>query len=281
MDRVIRGTSATISITFRVDGTPTDPSPDSATVRVVREDGTELVASTAATEAGTGKFTYALTPTHTAQLDVLTAEWTATLSAQVQTVRTKIEIVGEMLCSIAEITDALPSGVTASTDEVKAEHVRAESWLEDTCGVAFRPRYARERLDGSGGVDLLVSNPRPITLVAVTIDDTALTTEERDAVEVYESGTLYRASGWASGRRNVEIKYEHGYPIVPAPVNRAAIKLARFFLTPDPSNRDERATRIETDEASYSLVTPGVRGAILSIPEVNAVIEQYRYLGVG
>src|SRR4051794_38233928 len=103
MDRVQKGSSVTITHTFTVDGVATDPSPVTATVEVVRDDGSVVVVAGASTvHVGTGKFTFTLTPTHTALLDILTARWTATFAGQPQTVETQVEVVGGFLFTLAD-----------------------------------------------------------------------------------------------------------------------------------------------------------------------------------
>src|SRR5687767_3322430 len=100
MDRILRGTTATVSATFSVDGTGVDPVPDTATVQITRDNGTVLVATTlAASVTGQpGKFEFALTTAETALLDTLTATWVSSLG----TVETTIEVVGGFLFTIAQ-----------------------------------------------------------------------------------------------------------------------------------------------------------------------------------
>lgn len=97
MKQVVKDRSATISVTFTVDGVATDPVPATATLDILRRDGTVLVpAGTATTKppSTTGKFTFVLTPAQTAQFDRLTARWTANLVGQVQTLETQVDVIG-------------------------------------------------------------------------------------------------------------------------------------------------------------------------------------------
>ena len=123
LERVMRATGHDIGITFYVDGTPTDPDPDEATIVVNKEDGTELIASTAAIEDGVGKFKYTLTPTHTVDLEVLTAQWTATVNGVAQTLETHIKIVGGHLFTIADARAMEP--LDSETDYPTANLVTA------------------------------------------------------------------------------------------------------------------------------------------------------------
>jgi hypothetical protein len=71
----------------------------------------------------------------------------------------------------------------------------------------------------------------------------------------------------------VTIGYEHGHPVTPERVKRAAIRLAKRWLVEGPV--DDRATTFSNDDGTYSLVTPGRRGEFFDLPEVNAVVQQY------
>lgn len=93
MERIFERTSATLTVTFQIDGVPTDPAPNTATVAVVRADGTVVLAEAAAVElAGTGVFGVQLPPESVLRGD-LVATWKATLAGFVQTVETRAEVV--------------------------------------------------------------------------------------------------------------------------------------------------------------------------------------------
>lgn len=282
MDWIIRGTAATIAITFYIDGVATDPAPDSATVQVLREDGTVLVATTTAPEGdGNGEFTYTLTPSHTALLDRLTARWTATVGGYAQTLETHVEIVGAHVCSLADIATALNKGGQASSysSELKqAARTAATEAFEREARVAFTPRYARETLDGNGLTDLLLPTPRVISARAISIADEALTVEELEDVQVTNTGELYRPAGWPSGRRNLAITWEHGYVQPPADVSRAIVLIAAHTLADGPW--DDRGYGVTDEGGAVRLLTAGVAGASFSIPEVQATLKRVRYPSV-
>jgi hypothetical protein len=192
---------------------------------------------------------------------------------------TQHEIVGGSICSLAAIRKAMPADSTAvDEDDLYTARQYAEAFLEDACGVAFRPRYGHDVLDGGGGIDLMLTRPRPLVLRSVKVNGSAA---DLTSVKLYPSGKLYRPSGWWPGRMNVDVIYEHGYQVVPPAVAKAAAKLGRWALLEDPTNLDERATSITTGDASYALVTPGVQGAMTALPEVNTVIRQYQAMVMG
>ena len=282
MQKILRNTGAAISVTVYVDGTATDPSPDSATIKVEREDGTTLVAAgTGTTNSGTGVFTYNLSPAHTASLDILKATWSYTRSGNAEQLVTYHEVVGGFVCSLAQIDNALNKGGTAASyslaDKQAARDVATEAF-EQACGVAFTPRYGRTKVDGTSTTDLFMSEPRVLSVTSATVSDTALTESELADLEVYEWGTLYNPLSWASGRRNVELKFEHGFREPPADVSRAVAILAASVLKDGPF--DDRGYGVTDEGGAVRLLTAGVSGASFSIPEVQSALARHRYVVV-
>jgi hypothetical protein len=276
MDRVLQSAAATISATwYDAGGAVADPG--TVTLKVDREDGTNVVAAGAATSgSGAAARTYTLSSANTALLDALVATWhSATLGDLV----TQVEVAGGFLFSIADARKLGPLGDSTSypTADVAAARVLAEQALEDACRVAFVPRHARETHDGSGLCDLLVRHPLPRALRAVSIGDTALTSDELAAIGLEPDGRLYRALGWPIGRRNTVLTYEHGHSYAPARVARACLLLARRWLVESPV--DERTTQVVTDRGStINFLT--AESDVFDIPEVNAVVRAYGYAAV-
>jgi len=272
LQRVLKATTTTLSVTFTVDGIPTDPSPATATVTITRADGTVIVTSGTAVRTGAGVFTYTLSSAQTTNLDILTAAWTSSLG----TISTITEIVGGFLFTIADArADSTLSDVAKyPTALIQAARTVAEEVLERACGVAFVPRYHRETLDGSGTTDLAPSWPRVSSVTAASVDGTALAAGDLTGLVAYSSGGIYNLNGWYGGRGNVTISYTHGYPYAPGRVGLAALKLARRYLVDSPVS--DRATSMSTpDGGTQFFVTAGVRSAITDIPEANAVIQEY------
>jgi hypothetical protein len=279
-DRVLTGTAPTISATFYVDGVATDPAPATATVEILREDGTTLVAAgTNAPHAGTGVFTYALTASQTAQLDLLTARWTATVGGQLQTIETFVEVVGGFMFSLAQARRLSPLGDTAAypTSDLLAYRTLAEQALEEACGVAFVPRYARDLISGDARTDVAVRR-RPLSVLSASIDGTALTSPELSVLALYPSGRIYRTDPanpslvWPAGHENIVVKYTHGYRTCPGRESRAALLLARRWLVESPL--DDRTTRVvsEGGMAEFAIVDED----LFDLPELNAVVRRHR-----
>lgn len=276
MVRIIAGRSATITHTFYSDGVATNPTPDAATIGITRDDGTTLVAAaTGTTDTGTGTVSYTLTPTQTATLDVLTVRWTATFGSQSQVFTDYVEIVGDCLFSIAQARALTPLNDTTTYTLAKLLNVRTlvEEAIEDSCGVAFVPRYRREAIAGTNTTTVVVSQPRVTALRSVTLDGVALSVASLATVVPNDAGVLYYPAGWAWGASNYDIAYEHGYPRPPARITQAALTLARSWLVDGPL--DDRTTAFTTPDGTFALSTPGMRGSIFGIPEVDAAVRQY------
>lgn len=273
MQRVARGNSVTLSHTFYVDGIPTDPTPDTATVTIVRDDGTPIVTAAPATEAGTGIVTYTLAPAQNPSVDLLTATWTATFGAQSQVFTDMVEVVGGFLFGIAEARAMTPldNDVTYPTQRILDVRTLVEEAIEDACGVAFVPRYRRERVSGTGTHKIVVTQPRVSAVRAVTFNGAVLV--DVGTIVGDDAGVLDYPAGWMWGAENYDITYEHGYPYPPARIHQAALVLARSWLVDGPM--DERTTAFTTPDGTFALSTPGMRGSIFGIPEVDAAVKQY------
>lgn len=272
MDRIEQGTAASISITFTVDGVATDPSPATATIEVVRDDGTNVVtAGTATSHTGTGEFTFTLTPTHTASLDVLTARWTTTLQGFAQTLETEIEVVGGFLFGLGELSPLVPNTVT--DNQLTRARTRVEQAIERRVGFAFVPRYGRATLNG-GGLTLLMlpAYLRRVRWASTTTAGTTTSLAPADIANLSVSQAGFVTGYcWPRGYGNVTVGYEHGLNGPDEEIRAAALDWARFSLTQD-STIDSRAERLITDDGT--LVFSGGSGS--GLPSVDRVIDTYR-----
>jgi hypothetical protein len=275
LERVQRGTAGTIHATFTQDGVATDPTPDSATVTLTRLSTGEELGPYDAYDQGEGAFSHTLSPTDSALLDTFTASWTVTYDGYEQAVETTVEVVGGFHFSIAEARATAPLDNTTkySTARIVAVRGLVEEALEDACGCAFVPRYAHETLSGSGSASLLL-RPLISRVRSATVDGTAFSDSDITSLSIGLTGTVYSAArAWSSGSNKVVVGYEHGYGYPPARVKHAALMLAKRWLIDGPV--DDRATGFSNETGTYQLVTPGVRGAMFDVPEVNATVQQY------
>lgn len=268
MQTVLKGSASKIRAVFTgADGEAVAPT--SPKVTIIRDsDGVEIATNDAATHDGDGVVSYALTPAEIAEVDLLHASWSATGSYAAPC---DIGVVGGFLCSIEEISSVITTTPAPSAKTIRGLREAAERRIEDACGVAFRPTYRRERLWGDGATGLLLAERRPSEILSAKIDGG----DELSADVTIEAGQIVYEGGWPAGSQ-VDVSYIHGFTTPPDPISRATVALARYLVLEDPSNVFDRATSYTTEEATYSLVTPGVRGAETPIPEVNAVIDAYR-----
>jgi hypothetical protein len=260
--RVARGSLESITASF-----PAAPAPNTATVTLTRDDGTIIVAATAATPGTGGAFSYPLLAAHTATLDILTAAWTSSVG----TVTTIVEIVGGFLFSVAEARAVKPlDQTTYTTAMITATRTLVEQALEDACGVAFVPRYKRETVTGTGSTRMVLSQPRVTAVRSITADGAAITYVATGASNA--SGVIYYPSGFARDTAYT-VSYEHGEPSPPLPAKQAALALAKKFLLSGPV--DDRTTTMSTEDGTYILSTPGLRGAIWGVPVADSFAAQY------
>lgn len=169
------------------------------------------------------------------------------------------------IVSVSEVEDFISDIGLRDIDEDIIDQTRemALARLEDACGVAFVPQTRTEQVTGSNGFGL---TEMPRVIEVVTVDGIS------DGSGPYPDGRIPLEEGTHT------VVYEHGWEVPPLPIKRAVLLLIRHYLTIDPTDFDERATSKTTEMAAWSLVTPGVRGAIFPIPEINQIVHDYAYV---
>lgn len=252
---------------FAVDGVTVNPG--TVTVTVTSDSGTVLYTDVATGGSGAAARTYVLETTDTADLDILTLVWTSPTYGDLTTY---VEIVGGYYFTIAEARalKALEDAAKYPVAAIVAMRALVEEALEDACGVAFVPRYCRELLSGNGMSTVLLRNPRVTRILDVTLDG-----DDVSAVSAVlaPTGQVYLSAGWTSGFNNYSVRYEHGHPYPPAEARQAALVLAKNWLVNGPI--DDRTMAFSTEDGTFSLSTPGVRGARFGIPVVDSFVQAY------
>lgn len=275
MDRFLRGTAATVYLNTASGGSALDADAP-PTLSVFREDGTPLVENeTASDEPEDGRYSYTFGPN--AELDELALKWTALFNGVPQEFTSYAEVVGGHTFGLAEARKRAPIRDFPNLypdDRLSEARTVAERALEDAAGVSFVPRYGRAVIDGDGTDELLIPFPEPRRVIAVTVDGVELAADELADIEPLDYGTLYRPDGWPSGRRNIEVRVEHGFKTPPGRVSHAALALTLYLLTDGPLS-DRTISATNEDGTYQSFVTAGVKGAIFALPEVNAVVAEH------
>lgn len=282
--QVLRGSGEIVTVTFTVDGTPTDPDNVAATVTITRDDGTAIATNATASRIDTGTYGYSLQPQ--ADLDHLTAVWTAAFSSLTQSVTTYVDVVGGYYVSLAELRAM--KNLDSITAFTTAELIDARQWFEtlaeNYCGQAFVPRYKRTRLTGSGTAELLLDmNVRTVRSVKDYTDAatyTAYTADELADIDIDPVGVLTRLTtgAWRAGRRNLSVVYEHGMDACPPDLREAAKNAIRYKLLDDNTGHREYALQTEVGIVRFGRPGPG---RPTGDDEVDRVLNSYRLVAVG
>lgn len=269
MNQIEHGLPATLGFTFEQDGQATNPTPDAATVTIRTATGVVLVSEADADDVGEGSVTYELAPDDV-PLGVLTVEWTGVFDGYSQTKRQYVEVVGGFYFTVSEARAKYSDLQDKSWDEIAGARALAEEIIEgleseDGCHQAFVPRA--ETFDLPGGHRMQVPRYRVRSIDAVTIDG-----EAADPDILWLDGNNIFGAPW---RGPVNVTVTHGWDLPPARIKDAAITLAYHRLVKGPI--DDRAIgRLSPEGSLINLSTPGMRGAVTGIPEVDAAISQYR-----
>lgn len=287
--QILSGAAATLSWQpTDADGEPAAPA-GTVTIGVAKADGTVVVAAGTSTGgASTSPRTYALAaPT---ALDLLTVTWTD--AGDSSTATQLVEVVGGYWFTVAQATardDKLTDRSKYPAERILAVRAEVEAEFEDVTGQAWVPRYRRETIRGTGTTELVCDEValRTVRTVRAYAGDgvtyTAFTADELAALHCTSHGTILRTSGavWASGYTYV-LEYEHGHDRPPADLRDAAIIRLRHRLNSHRSGIPDRATALSTEAGqTFSLATPGLRGFITGIPDVDVVLGRHTFQRIG
>jgi len=232
------------------------------TAGIVRADGTELIASGAATTAGTGddvgRYTYTLDATDSTTLDVLTVSWSID-GTEVAT--TTVEVVGGFLFTVKEARDShedLENEDDYPTPMIVKYRAITEAELNWICDRSFTPRFRRLTLDGTGETVLRVPDNDLRTVSAVTVDGTAYTTDEVTALKVYQHQRIEQVIGdvWPLDQENVVIAYSYGLDRPFPDLKEAALERFRELLWSSSRGIDPHATKASSEGTTLDLASP-------------------------
>jgi hypothetical protein len=271
LQRIAQGRSAPLTHTFLSGGVATDPNPDSATYTITRADGTVLVTSSNATEAGTGAVTVTVTPAQTALLDTWTVTWTATFGGQAQPFADTVEVAGGFLCGLDELGTVI-TGKTAA--QLAALRVKIEQRIEKALRYACVPRYSLETRYSRAG-DVLTRHGcravRSLTVIRPNMADWTLSAGQIANLAVEPWGVRgVPAVG------PVLIGYEHGRDYVDSDIEEACLLLADEAY--GASTLDGRVVSQSADNMAVTYAS-GSRGPFVNA-RLNQIIRTNRLPGV-
>lgn len=272
MERIQRSVASSVTLYVYNDSGVLVDATGSVTVSVVNGAGTSVSTGTA-TKSATGTYTYII-PSQT-NCDTLTVTWSGTVSGNARTWTTTCEVVGDWLCSIAELRSSdvmLADDALYPAAKVKQARLTAEQRFENACRRAFTRRGRRVVLDGTDRPTLVLPDVDVATIYQLLIDGVLVS--DMSNIAVYPDGRLTYTDGsvWDSGERSITVWYEYGVLDTPAPIRRAIVLLAADALLPNAVPL--RATAQSTDIGDFRLTVAG-RDGETGIPEVDALIKDY------
>jgi len=275
MSRALQNAPYTASTTLYTGSIETDPSPDLATIEVVRDDGTAMVpAGTSTTGSGTGKFLYTFAAAQLATLDHLELRWTMTVNGAAAVTKTYVEVVGGFLCPLADLK-AIWGDIG---DEILSDRRTAvERELEKACGVAFVPRYAKDELTPRRGRARLkrgwVRSIRSLTAQALVWTPTQISYLDVD----WETGKL-AGLPYSLLRRDVVVTYEHGADYADEIVRDATLTAAKeMFGSSSEGAMDGRIVRRAAGNVAVTYASPSSSSDTRFVtPALRSFIKSHR-----
>lgn len=294
MDKVLRNTTATVSVTFYSGSTAVEAD-GTVTVVAKKADGTTLFSIDAVDDPAVGVYSTTIAPQ--ADLNLLTLTWTGQFSATPVSIVSNVEIVGGFYFSIAELRNydstIANNLVRFPNDALVRVRDEVEAEFEDICHRAFVPRFYREtgiEMDSDTSM-IWLEKPEATRFLSVKLNSI-------DYLAWYTAGYFTRdkysprgiiVTGSATGLFAYDsqyypsalvIEYEYGLPQVPIPIKEKALKRAKQKLMGLGSTVDERAlTMTLPDIGTINLATPGVRGSETGVPDIDVVLSRYTLNG--
>lgn len=298
VERVLRNTAATVSVTFTSGSTAVEADA-SVTVVAKKADGTTLFSTTATNDPAVGVYKVVISPQ--ANLNFLTLTWTGTFSGTSISIDTYVEIVGGFYFSISELraADSALANTSRFPDAALIDaRLDVETEFEEICNRAFVPRFNRENIrefswrdDDKGKYkEAELEFPDVFRITGASIGATSYSSVDTLAWETsywiepgYGTALNFRGGPILTGTiMSVPtfIQYEYGFQSVPMQIKQKALKRARLNLLGMGSTIDPRATTmILPDIGSVNLATPGIRGSETGIPDIDVVLRRYTYNG--
>lgn len=277
--RIVAATAAPITFTtVDHEGEPATPS-GTVTVAVVDSQGDAVTAGAVSTSGNVSTSTLPIAST--ANVDRLTATWSDDGTVTGSTVH---DVVGGVYASTTEIRDivgVLESVVKWDAATVKRVRNEVEYIIERVTGRAFVPRFNSARVDGTGCDSIGLPHPDLRSVVwaqyhngSSWVDVTGSVAEIRPD----NAGTARFVSGdvWPSAPLN--IGYRYGMDRPPDDLKEAAAQYIKYRLASVKSGIPDRAISIQgTELGNVVLATPGLGGWTSGIPNVDAVLNGYRW----
>lgn len=272
--QIVQGSSATVSISLSalaVDLT-------AATVTIYRLNGTVLINNAAAAGGN-----YTLTPAQTAQLDFLRFQWSFIYNSQPWTANTFVEIVGDLLFTVAEarLFDVKQlTNPTSYPDIAIAEaRTRILNNFQRICNVALVPRYSLKLLESHCETELLLPDSKASKLISLEFWDGVQWVAQDTSLYYITPDSCLTSYSCYQFPRHVRVGYEHGFSQTPQQLKRAALLVLVAELIP--SNLPDRALSWNVNGSQYTLSVANGDSRFYGIPAVDAALALYSRSVIG
>lgn len=282
IERVLRGTPATVTVTFYGGEEPQDAD-GTVTVTIKRSDGSTYSTGPATHEGDIGSGQYSVTISAQTTLDQFELEWSGDFGGSTATLTSYVEIVGGFYFTVSELRkydQALTNATRFPVEKLVEKRLDVESEFEEICGRAFVPRFHREHLMNYSGEDYLrTEKPEVYKILKLTVDGQDRTSWEAGKLLVRDQDDphiihLYDEALELAWSDDVVIEYEYGLKKTPRLIKQAGLKRARGLLLGQNATIDERATVMSIpDFGTFNLATPGPQ--YTGIPDIDAILHRH------
>lgn len=276
---ILAGTSTTLALEARRGGNKATPT-GTLTLTVVDADGNEI--ATATPTAADGTITATLTAAQTADVNLLTATWGGLVfdGAPAIEVISRHEVIGEYLFTVEEARRADPAlaGAAKFSDaDIRAGRERVTQALEKELKFSLGRRYKRASIDVVHAGEMSLGDGYVSEVRAMSYRDrgstvsVALDAGELAYITPDDVGYLI-GRNWYVGTR-VTVSYVAGLTPIPLEIKRAGILLLAHEIVR--TNIPRSAIQQVEQTGTYALATPGLRGSIFGIPDVDNIVKRY------
>jgi hypothetical protein len=271
MERILAGVAGSYSTTI-YDSSGAVVTPGGAvTADVVGPDGVAISGSpfTASVDPTTHAISISLPALTLGVYDVTWHLPTPTAG----TVPGEFEIVGGFLFSVKELRDYDSAFANLDAQIARDTRTEVEQRFEGWMGRAMVPRGEYESVNGTGMTTLILKHIDLRRVVSLTEDGISRTPGTDFMVR--PQGILERPFGrrWSTlTPLNVIVRYEYGMDEPPKPVNRAALRYARYLLASGGAlDKWERFSARQTEEGTLYAAPFSPTG----LPDVDGVLADF------
>lgn len=274
--QIVRAAVGGAALTWQpVDAAGEPADAGTVTVTVTRSDGTELrAAGTATSGSGTAPRTVALTIAELADLDVLSAVWSAD---GVELARTTAEIVGRPWMSVAELRAATydVDDVRYPPDRVRSAIARVEREFERICGGPWVPRFRVYDRVGTGTCRMALPEKRLRSVRWGHTWDGVLELSNLTAVGASPAGIALRSDGTAWPSVRLLLGCEVGADGPPPDLLGAFAARVADVLWSRTSGLPDRVASISGGDQTFQIARPGQWGNWTGIADVDEILRDY------